>query len=1731
MNARARIMMVGAAAASLALVSRVEAQCSGGVGGGPAAYTASPISLDGFLDTNLYVLITENGFASPISGGATNASDATGEGSAKTIYDCNSDPDVADFSSVDISSEGHTADLQKFYVTWDATNLYLLVEGPNAFHRGFGAPDRADLFVAIDTADSRCSDTNPVAREGGDNFSKNVDFAGWRPNYFIGVEYITNGGANGYAVLRQAQYDSAGNVTNKITIAIDTVPNTIGTNSMEFNGRRDTAITEFQIKWSVFGGKPADCTGAAWNFALYTTGDLDNYDAYDTAPGIGQSTNGFEILGDTPFDGDHVATNYCGGCNAGCGDGVVDPVTGVLDNSGGYGEDDHHTGSGCASGAKVPSSDNSNPFNNNEVDTIQEYFRITNVGQLPTEGPAITCSENISTNVSCGSPTIEVTWSNPSVTAGDCDVATNYCVPPSGSQFSVGVTTVRCFAVDTAGNTNSCTFTVTVGSSDTIPPVFYGVPGPITVECGSHLSYMEDPGSVTATDACDGARSVSFFSLQDPQTTCPPFIITRTWMAVDASGNEAETQQVITVEDTTPPVLTCPETQMVGVAISVTSAVVHFQASVTDLCMAVNIQYTPPSGSSFNLGTTLVSAVAIDSCGNLATCYFPVVVYESPLALTNQLNDCRSGSPTLDGFVNPVTEGWSLLTERTFARPVQGGSAIHSDAVGEESAKTIYDTNVDPDISDFSSVDISSEGHDADIEDVYITWDADYLYLAVVGPNAFHTGFGEPDRADLFIAIDTNDSRISDILPVAREGGDMFNKNIDFAGWRPEYFVGLEWINNGGDSGYAQINRAYYDSSGNVTNTVILGGDHTPNTLTNSVMEFNGRRDTAITEFRIAWSVFGGRPNGVSWNFAAYTTGNLDNYDAFDSAPGIGQSTNGFEILGDTPFDGDHVATNFCGGCNAGCGDGIVDPVTGVLDNSGGYGEDDHHTGSGCASGAKVPSSDNSNPFNNNEVDTIQEYFQVANIGALSGTGCAADSVGLTASYYNNIDLTELAVQRLDSLVDFDWGAGSPDTGVGADTFSARWRGQVYAPSTGTYSFAVASDDGVRLWIGGQLVLDNWVDQAYTEKTGTVTLVQGYHDLLLEYYDNLYDAAVSLEWAGPGFSKQLLTATNLYAAPATEYHQPALPPLISPQGTVSGEDVHMESLPMYDPDGHGHMMTDWIIWNAETNEIAWEAVGVTDAVMRLHIHLGDGTFTNSHSGRAALFFDTNYVLAARFRDDSNDPNTEWSPWLYRPFSTQPLGAGNSNASWVVYEPGFEIQLASHGLQLPVNIAFHPDPGPDTHDPYFYIAELYGTIKWAARDGHLHDYATNVLNFDPLGPFPGSGEKGLSGLWVETNGNILATMLYAPDTNNPSVQYPKVTRFLSAADGKSATGTVDLLLIPEASGASHQISHIEVGLDGLIYVDVGDGTTPSFGLNTNTYQGKILRMNPDGSPATNNPFYNSGNGISATDYIYAYGFRNPFGGRWRYSSTNYYIVENGPDIDRMVNVARGSSYGWDGSNASISNNAIFRWYPIVAPVNIEFIQNIPFTYSGFPSQYWNYGFVTESGPTWGTGPFTNTTLKNGKRVRLFQFDSSGNVVTNRRFAEYIGTGKGTAVALAAGEDGLYFSDFYKDQETVDPTARGANIWRLKYVGTNVATPVLSPPGGTFDNPTNVIVTCSTSFATLHWTTDGLDPTTGDPSIESGQSILITNSVTLKVMGVRIGYSQSAVTSAVFTITGP
>jgi RHS repeat-associated protein len=142
---------------------------------------------------------------------------------------------------------------------------------------------------------------------------------------------------------------------------------------------------------------------------------------------------------------------------------------------------------------------------------------------------------------------------------------------------------------------------------------------------------------------------------------------------------------------------------------------------------------------------------------------------------------------------------------------------------------------------------------------------------------------------------------------------------------------------------------------------------------------------------------------------------------------------------------------------------------------------------------------------------------------------------GLTGVYYHGMGLATPVLTRTDTTVDFSWAGDPPDPTIPGDDYSARWSGQVEAPVSGVYTFFVTSDDGVRLWIDGEQLVDAWVDQGPTEYSGVITLTAGLrYDLALEYYENISDATIILEWQPPGGGRAVIPQAYLYAElPAT----------------------------------------------------------------------------------------------------------------------------------------------------------------------------------------------------------------------------------------------------------------------------------------------------------------------------------------------------------------------------------------------------------------------------------------------------------------------------------------------------------------------------------------------------------------------------------------------------------------------
>jgi len=629
---------------------------------------------------------------------------------------------------------------------------------------------------------------------------------------------------------------------------------------------------------------------------------------------------------------------------------------------------------------------------------------------------------------------------------------------------------------------------------------------------------------------------------------------------------------------------------------------------------------------------------------------------------------------------------------------------------------------------------------------------------------------------------------------------------------------------------------------------------------------------------------------------------------------------------------------------------------------------------------------------------------------------------------------------------------------------------------------------------------------------------------------------------------------------------PATPQLLEPEEDgqlVSGADVHMVTSPFADPDGDGHLCTDWQIRLSE--DVVWESLCATGAE-RVHTHLGDGNFAGPQARRHDLVEGLTYVLSARHRDDSGDSDHEWSAWAERTFKTSippasapmslrdvissPSPQWTSTAApgaslrlesldresflqitssglqhetslasrsavrvvltagetpwdlvesdltfedengkaltiylpavqlaaaaqlelwvsanggthraqpgsrapdfetilrgapvpWSVRQRGFVVEPVAEGLQLPVNIAFVPNPSDEPDAPYYYVAELYGSVKVVTRAGDVRELASNLLDIEPTGHFPGNGESGLAGIAVDPqSGDVFVTGVYWPDRSIWSLD-PRVLRLRVSEDGLRALAVETVVAFRnEHQSPSHQISNITFGPDGMLYVHLGDSAEHELAQDMTTIRGKILRMNVDGSAPPDNPFFDATDGISATDYIFALGFRNPFGGAWRAADQSLYSIENGPTTDRLARIVAGRNYQWDGTDDSMRTFAAHTWKSPAAPVQLAFVQRETFDGSGFPATKMGSAFVTESGPTWATG-----VQSAGKRITEVVLGEEQSI-SSAPLIEYDGTGKATAAAIAAGPDGLYFSDLYQDfgyEKTID---RGARVFRVRWTG--------------------------------------------------------------------------------------
>lgn len=140
------------------------------------------------------------------------------------------------------------------------------------------------------------------------------------------------------------------------------------------------------------------------------------------------------------------------------------------------------------------------------------------------------------------------------------------------------------------------------------------------------------------------------------------------------------------------------------------------------------------------------------------------------------------------------------------------------------------------------------------------------------------------------------------------------------------------------------------------------------------------------------------------------------------------------------------------------------------------------------------------------------------------------------ADYWNNLNLSGPATLiRNETEIDFDWGLGSPDNSLPVEGFSARWsRSLFFQP--GIYTFSLEVDDGARLTVDGQRLIDSWEDGGRRTLTAQTVLSEGQHQVVLEYYENQGNAVARLGWENratfSGWRGEYFANTNLSGRPA-----------------------------------------------------------------------------------------------------------------------------------------------------------------------------------------------------------------------------------------------------------------------------------------------------------------------------------------------------------------------------------------------------------------------------------------------------------------------------------------------------------------------------------------------------------------------------------------------------------------------
>jgi glucose/arabinose dehydrogenase len=251
------------------------------------------------------------------------------------------------------------------------------------------------------------------------------------------------------------------------------------------------------------------------------------------------------------------------------------------------------------------------------------------------------------------------------------------------------------------------------------------------------------------------------------------------------------------------------------------------------------------------------------------------------------------------------------------------------------------------------------------------------------------------------------------------------------------------------------------------------------------------------------------------------------------------------------------------------------------------------------------------------------------------------------------------------------------------------------------------------------------------------------------------------------------------------------------------------------------------------------------------------------------------------------------------------GGGNTLSTALQVPPSFSDVVVAAGLAGPTLMAIAPDGR-------IFVSEQGGRVR-VIKNGVLLPTPFVTLSVSS------EGERGALGIAFDPafTSNQLVYVYYT-SANGP---HNRVSRFTASGDVASGGETI-LLDLPNLSTATnHNGGALQFGLDGKLYVAVGDNANANNAQNMGTTLGKMLRINPDGTIPTDNPFYGSAAGNNRA--IWALGLRNPFTFAVQPGTGRMFINDVGQDTYEEIDEGvTGLNYGWPNYEGP-SNNAAFK----------------------------------------------------------------------------------------------------------------------------------------------------------------------------------------------------------------